>query len=171
MAILLPVATAFKVRDVASYMALGNSYERPLDATVIDRLLYAGALLGPGVIGGALSGDGNTGATKQALQDTPVSALLGLIIKYSNGPIVPPDVTPVTTARNRLILSTAYETPLDDVTFQLLNQFATLVNFPAKAGNFQDMLRDTPYSTLIYLLYWVGTTAHYRNEHPAPYPN
>lgn len=156
MANTLPNSTAIK--KVADYMREGSAWEKPLDSEVIDRLIAAGVTLGPRVEGGDITvGNGTTGATKNALGNHQVAGLLNLILKYNGGGSY--DVTPVQTAVNLLLQTQAYELPISETIAKLLLAFANSASFPSLANDFLSALRDAPNSTLLYLLYWVGTVS------------
>lgn len=142
------------VKAVGDFLRKSTAYNYPLDAGVIDNLIYAGVTLGPGVVGGD-TGDstGTTGATKDVLKTYPTAGLLNLIVKYSGGGSF--DLTPIKSAINLLLTPPAYERPVDDMTIQLVRQFAKAAGFSYPQG----ALSNEPYTTLIYLLYWTGTVS------------
>jgi hypothetical protein len=156
----LTLSNPAAVKAVGDYMRRSNAYNYPLDAGVIDRLVAAGVNLGYGLDEGIESApDGSTGNTKNALQNAPVAALLKLIRKYSGGMGVNTDQTPLVKALRLLDQGVAYETPIDVTICQLVNQYAIAAGFstPSNTGNIMLPLGNAPYTTLIYLLYWVGT--------------
>lgn len=156
MAQLLP--NSLGVKAVADYMRRGNAYNYPLDATVIDRLIQTGVSLGAGIPSGVSTKDGSTGDTKLALTNSPISALLKLIRKYSGGSTA--SQTPLIQALQLLDQSLVYETPMDGKTCELVNAYALSVGFVGREGkgSLMNALGNSPYTTLLYLLYWVGTS-------------
>lgn len=148
------------VKAVGDYLRLSGAYETPLDSGVIERLGYTGVNLGPGTPGGNPSTSGSTGDLRNILKTHPVTGLLNLILKYGNGNKAQ-SLASVTQARDLLIVGTAYERPLDQETSELLLAYAHSTGFDAvvPAKDFLSNLRDAPFSTLIYLLFWVGSAS------------
>lgn len=151
----LSLSNSAAVKATADFLRKSTAYERPFPADQILQLANAGAVLATGMPGGVITGAGSTGATQNILQTHPISGLLNLILKYGQ---LSANYTPVQQAHDLLILGTAIERPLDQESSELLYAFAQSVGFSQfPPAGFLDALRDAPISTLIYLLYWVGT--------------
>ncbi len=155
----LTLSNSAAVKAVGDYLRQSTAYNYPLDAGVIDRLIASGVNLGYGLDEGVSTSDGSTGNTKNALKNAPVAALLKLIRKYSGGRGAGVSLTPLINALQLLDQGVAYETPIDVTICQLVNAYAISTGFstPSNTGNIMLPLGNAPYTTLIYLLYWVGT--------------